>query len=140
MVIVASDSENKPASRTKSILSRLGPGIISACVVIGPGSVLTSTQVGARYGFQLVWVLLIAVVLMMVYMTMGARLGAIAQEPPGEIVTRKAGRWLAIVIGISVFCISSSYQFGNSLGVHSAIKQFVPGLNDGADATKRIVR
>ncbi len=129
---MATDSGKKSAGPSKSIFSRLGPGIISACVVIGPGSVLTSTQIGAEHGFKLVWVLLIAVILMMVYMTMGARLGAIASESPGDIVSRKAGRWLAIVIGISVFCISSSYQFGNSLGVHSAIKQFVPGLSQTA--------
>ncbi len=118
----------------RSILSRIGPGIITACVVIGPGSVMTSTKVGSQYGFQLTWVLLVAVFLMMVYMTMGARLGAVAKQSPGDLVTSKAGRWLTVLIGLSVFSISSSYQFGNSLGVHSAMTNVAPGLIIGAGA------
>lgn len=116
-------SKPEVAKKARTVFIRIGPGIITACVVIGPGSVLTSTTVGAKYGFRLTWVLLIAVFLMMVYMTMGARLGVVANGTPGDIVGRKIGRWLTLLIGISVFCISGSYQFGNSLGVHSAISQ-----------------
>ena len=32
----------------------IGPGLITACVVIGPGSILTSSKVGATFGFRMV--------------------------------------------------------------------------------------
>ncbi|HIN54869.1 MAG TPA: divalent metal cation transporter, partial [Planctomycetes bacterium] len=41
------------------------------------------------------------------------------------MLTRKAGRWLAVVVGISVFFISTAFQFGNNLGVQSAFDVFL---------------
>jgi Mn2+/Fe2+ NRAMP family transporter len=104
----------------------IGPGLITACVVIGPGSILTSSKVGATYGFGIVWVLFVAVTFMMVYMTLGAKLGVVAGDSPGDLLTRLVGRWLAAVIGCGVFFISAAFQFGNNLGVYSAIEVYVP--------------
>ena len=103
-------------------------------MVIGPGSILTSSNIGAAHGYQLVWVLVIAVLLMMVYMTMGARLGMVGDASPADILTRHVGRWLAALIGISVFSISSCYRFGNSLGVYAAFSQFIPDTTTGGRA------
>jgi len=104
---------------------RIGPGLITACVVIGPGSILTSSNVGATAGYSQLWVILLAVLFMMVYMTMGARLGAVAAASPGDLVAARAGRPLALILGLSVFFISASFQFGNNLGVHSAFTSLV---------------
>ncbi len=46
--------QNKPARATPWWKS-IGPGLITACVVFGPGSLLISSNVGAKYGFDLVW-------------------------------------------------------------------------------------
>ena len=103
----------------------IGPGLITACVVIGPGSMLTSSQVGAKDGFDLTWIVVLSVIFMMAFMQMGARLGAVLKESPGTVIARRAGRWLAVVIGISIFFIASAFQFGNNLGVDSAFKSYV---------------
>ena len=103
----------------------IGPGLITACVVIGPGSILTSSKVGARNGFDLTWIVVLSVIFMMAFMQMGARLGAVLKESPGTVIARRAGRWLAVVIGISIFFIASAFQFGNNLGVDSAFKSYV---------------
>ena len=103
---------------------RIGPGIITACVVIGPGSILASSKVGATNGFALSWVVVLAVGFMMVYMMLGARLGVAASQSPATLLTERVGRWLAALIGIGVFFISSAFQFGNNIGVHSAFKEY----------------
>ena len=103
---------------------RVGPGLITACVVIGPGSILSSSKVGAQNGFALGWVVVLAVAFMMIYVTLGARLGVIAKESPATLITERAGRWLAALIGIGVFFISAAFQFGNNIGVHSAFKEY----------------
>ncbi|MFP6701257.1 MAG: divalent metal cation transporter, partial [Planctomycetaceae bacterium] len=79
---------------------RLGPGLITACVVIGPGSITTSTQVGATHGFALTWVVLVAVVFMLTFMQLGARLGAVANQSPAELLRSRFGRPLTVLIGI----------------------------------------
>ena len=103
----------------------VGPGLVTACAVIGPGSILTSSKVGASDGYSKGWVVLVSVILMMVYITLGAKLGVVAQESPGELTSRRGGRWLAVLVGIGVFFISSAFQFGNNLGVHTALAAYI---------------
>ena len=67
--------------------------------------------------------------LMMVYMTLGARLGVIANQSPATLLTDRVGRWLAALIGIGVFFISAAFQFGNNIGVHAAFKEYEAYIN-----------
>ena len=121
-----SESANPPPLKSpRKWYQSIGPGLITACVVIGPGSILTSSKVGARNGFDLTWIVVLSVIFMMAFMQMGARLGAVLKESPGTVIARRAGRWLAVVIGISIFFIASAFQFGNNLGVDSAFKSYV---------------
>ena len=103
----------------------IGPGLITACVVIGPGSIMTSSNVGATKGYSMGWIVVVSVIFMLTFMTMGAKLGVSAADSAGTIITRKVGRWLAVLIGLSVFFISAAFQFGNNLGVHFALIEFI---------------
>jgi manganese transport protein len=102
----------------------LGPGLITACVVIGPGSILTSSKVGAEQGYSMSWVVLASAVFMLTFIQMAARLGVVAKESPGQLLAARAGRWLAVLIGVSIFFVASAFQFGNNLGVHSAFEAY----------------
>lgn len=104
---------------------RIGPGLITACVVIGPGSILTSSKVGAGNGYGMSWVVLLAVLFMMVFVTLGAKIGVMTQQSAGDVIRKRAGNWLAILIGVSIFFVAGSFQFGNNLGARSAMLPFV---------------
>ena len=117
-----SDEKNQSPRRW---YQSLGPGLITACVVIGPGSIMTSSKVGAVNGFSLSWVVVASVLFMLTYTTMAARLGVMAKDSPAKMLTDCAGKWLAILIGISVFFIASAFQFGNNLGVHTAFNAYI---------------
>ena len=71
---------------------RVGPGLITACVVIGPGSILTSSTVGANNGYSMLWVIVVSVLFLMIYMTLGARLGVITGRSP-SIPICSCWRW-----------------------------------------------
>ncbi|MDA1232084.1 MAG: Nramp family divalent metal transporter, partial [Planctomycetota bacterium] len=103
----------------------IGPGLITACVVIGPGSIVTSSKVGAANNFSMLWVVALSVVFMMVYMVLGAKLGAVATDGPGDLIRQKAGKWLSVMVGVCVFFISAAFQSGNNVGVASAFEAFV---------------
>jgi manganese transport protein len=118
-------TSDRPGSPSRAWYRLIGPGLITACVVIGPGSILTSSKVGAANGYSMAWVVVLACAFMLIYMTLGARLGVTANESPADLVTRRAGRWLAVVIGLGVFFISAAFQFGNNLGVASAFEIFI---------------
>ena len=119
------DATTTSATSNRRWYQRLGPGLITACVVIGPGSIMTSSNVGGRYGYGLSWVVVVAVVFMLVYMSLGARLGVSTLQSPGTLIAGKVGRWFAILIGVSVFFISAAFQFGNNLGVHYALATYI---------------
>jgi Mn2+/Fe2+ NRAMP family transporter len=113
---------------------RIGPGMITACVVIGPGSITTSSQVGAKYGYSMLWVVVFAVVMMLTFMTMSARIGAVAGASNGSLIAKHLGRWLAAFLSSCVFFMAAAFQFGNNLGIYAAMAEFessiakVPGL------------
>jgi NRAMP (natural resistance-associated macrophage protein)-like metal ion transporter len=104
---------------------RIGPGLITACVVIGPGSILTSSKVGANDEYAMLWVVAVSVIFMMVYMTLGAKLGAATQDTPCALIRNKAGMWLSVLVGIGVFFISAAFQSGNNIGVAAAFEAFI---------------
>lgn len=105
--------------------TRIGPGLITACVVIGPGSIMTSSKIGASDGYSMLWVVLISVAFMLVYMTLGAKLGVVAANAPCDLIRAKAGNGLAFSVGIGVFFISAAFQSGNNIGVAAAFEAFV---------------
>jgi NRAMP (natural resistance-associated macrophage protein)-like metal ion transporter len=104
---------------------RIGPSLITACVVIGPGSIMTSSSVGARNGYSMLWVVVIAVAFMLAYMTLGAKLGAVADRSPGDLLRQRAGHWLAVLVGASVFFIAAAFQSGNNIGVAAAFEAYI---------------
>lgn len=127
--------KTRTAAASRRWYHRIGPGLITACVVIGPGSILTSSNVGAQNGYGLFWVVLVSVLFMQVYMALGAKLGVVARQSTGTLISTHAGRWLAVLIGLSIFFISAAFQFGNNLGVHSAFQVFLQPESGQAAAT-----
>ncbi|MCA9134215.1 MAG: Nramp family divalent metal transporter, partial [Planctomycetales bacterium] len=103
---------------------RIGPGLITACVVIGPGSIMTSSKVGANDQYAMLWVVVVAVAFMMLFMSLGAKLGAVADQAPCDLIRRKVGRWLAVLVGLSVFFVATAFQSGNNIAVAAAFEAF----------------
>jgi Mn2+/Fe2+ NRAMP family transporter len=95
----------------------IGPALITACVVFGPGSLLISSNVGARHGYELLWLLILTGILMGTYMTTAARIGVVGGATPCTLVARRLGRPVAAVIGINLFLICTAFQFSNNLAV-----------------------
>ena len=104
---------------------RIGPSLVTACVVIGPGSIMTSSKIGANERYDLLWVVLLSALFMLLFMTLGARLGAVADAAPGDLIRRKAGKWLARLLGLSVLFISAAFQSGNNIGVAAALSAYI---------------
>lgn len=114
--------EGKP----KGWLRRIGPGFVTAAVVLGPGSILSVSQVGASFGYSLIWLLVCAAVFMIAYSTMSARFGCVSGKSLLETVAERWGRWLAVVLGVSAWLVTSGFQVGNNLGVLTGMEGLIP--------------
>jgi len=132
----ASSPEVTNGTGLHRFLRALGPAIIVASVVLGPGSILASSKVGAAYGFDMVWVLILAAGLMMGMTALGARLGVVLDGTLCDELTRRIGRPFAALIGLTVFLVCACFQFSNNLGVLAALE---PWLTEGATASDSLL-
>ena len=106
----------------------IGPALITACVVFGPGSLLVSANVGATHRFELLWLLVLTGILMGTYMSMAARIGVAGGATPCTLIARHLSRTAAVVIGFNLFLICATFQFGNNLAVAAAAGALIPGI------------
>lgn len=106
-----------------SFLRYLGPGIITAALVFGPGSLTIASKLGASYQFQLLWVVLLATFFMAVFTIMATKIGVSTRTSLIKIIDRKYGRKMSLFAGIGVFLVTASFQSGNSIGAGLAFAE-----------------
>jgi manganese transport protein len=107
----------------KKLLQAFGPGIITAALVFGPSKITIASKLGAEYGFDLLWVAVIAIAFMMVFTAMAARIGIATNQSILATMQQKWSRAAAIAIGFGVFLVTASFQAGNSIGIGIALAE-----------------
>jgi Mn2+/Fe2+ NRAMP family transporter len=115
-----------------SVFRSMGPAIIVASVVLGPGSILTNSKVGWQFGYDMVWVLACTAVLMIGMTALSARLGVSLDGTLCDELARRAGRPVALLAGVTLFLVVACFQFGNNLGILYSLE---PLLDDSALGT-----
>ena len=106
-----------------SFLRYLGPGIITAALVFGPGSLTIASKLGASYQYRLLWVVLLATFFMAVFTIMATKIGVSSRVSLIKIIDRKYGRKMSLFAGIGVFLVTASFQSGNSIGAGLAFAE-----------------
>ncbi|HLR33112.1 MAG TPA: Nramp family divalent metal transporter, partial [Fodinibius sp.] len=107
----------------KNWLAYLGPGIITAALVFGPGSLTITSKLGAIYEFDLLWVIVIATILMMAFTGMGARIGIATDRSLLQTFKKRWGKRASLFAGIGIFLVTVSFQAGNSVGAGLAFAE-----------------
>jgi manganese transport protein len=69
----------------------LGPAMVAAVAYVDPGNVATNTSAGSRYGYLLLWVLVLATVVAGVMQYLSAALGAATGQSLPELVGQRLG-------------------------------------------------
>ncbi|MDD4891459.1 MAG: Nramp family divalent metal transporter [Phycisphaerae bacterium] len=100
-----------------SWLTRIGPGFVVCAVVLGPGSLTAATRMGAKFGYAMLWIPLMAGVAMAYFTTVFMRYGIESNQSFLTQVRRSWGRWYAGLCGFAMFFVCASFQFGNNVGV-----------------------
>ncbi|PAY20803.1 manganese transporter [Rhodopirellula sp. SM50] len=106
----------------KRILHAVGPAIIVAAVVLGPGSILTSSKVGASLGLLGLPVVFAASVLMIAMVALSARLGAVYENSPCDELASRLGRPVAVVIGVTLFTLVAFFQSSNNIALIGGVE------------------
>ncbi len=101
----------------------LGPGIITAALVFGPSKMTLTSKLGASYGYETLWLVVVAIFFMLIFTQMGARIGLSSDQSLLSLIRQKWGKVAGIVIGFGVFLVTTSFQAGNSIGVGIAVAE-----------------
>ncbi|MEJ5962066.1 Nramp family divalent metal transporter [Pedobacter immunditicola] len=107
----------------KKFMLSLGPGIITAALVFGPSKMTITSKLGADYGYSLLWIVALAIFFMIIFTSIGARIGVATKKSLLNTIRDKWGNKVAIAIGLGVFFVTTSFQAGNSVGVGLAVAE-----------------
>ena len=59
----------------RGLLPFIGPAVVASIAYMDPGNFATNIQAGARHGYMLLWVVVLANVIAMLFQALSARLG-----------------------------------------------------------------
>ena len=114
---------NRFAARALLLLAVVGPGLIAANAGNDAGGIATYASVGARYGYDLIWMMVVITVSLIVVQEMAARMGAVTGKGLAELIREQYGvRWSAlatasVLVANLGICISEFVGIGAALGL-----------------------
>jgi NRAMP (natural resistance-associated macrophage protein)-like metal ion transporter len=110
-------------SRLLAFAGLLGPGLIAANAGNDAGGIATYSQVGAKYGYGLLWMMVVITVSLAIVQSLAARMGTVTGKGLAELIRERYGiRWsafatLAVLIANAGICISDFVGIGAAIGL-----------------------
>jgi NRAMP (natural resistance-associated macrophage protein)-like metal ion transporter len=98
-------------------LAVLGPGFITANVDNDAGGILTYSQAGAQYGYNLLWTMLPITIALIVVQEMCARMGVVTGKGLSDLIREEFGLRMTFVIMLLLVIVN----FGNVIAEFSGI-------------------
>jgi Mn2+/Fe2+ NRAMP family transporter len=118
-------------TRLLAFLAVLGPGFITANVDNDPGGILTYSQAGAQFGYQLLWTLIPITVALIVVQEMAARMGAITGKGLSDLIREEFGLratfFTMLVLGMADFfnIVAEFAGLASGMGIFGVRKYLV---------------
>jgi NRAMP (natural resistance-associated macrophage protein)-like metal ion transporter len=116
-----------------AFLAVLGPGLIAANAGNDAGGIATYSSVGAKYGYDLLWMMVVITVSLVVVQEMAARMGVVTGKGLADLIREQYGiRWSMFATASVLFanlgiCISEFVGIGAALGLaHVPVQVSVP--------------
>jgi Mn2+/Fe2+ NRAMP family transporter len=110
-------------SRVLVFLGLLGPGLIAANAGNDAGGIATYSEVGAKYGYSLLWAMVLITVSLALVQRAAARMGTVTGKGLAELIRERYSiRWsafatLAVLVANFGICISDFVGIGAALGL-----------------------
>ena len=113
------------------MLKKLGPGVLVAAAFVGPGTLTMCTLAGVRFGYTLIWALVVSVLATIILQGMAGRIGVVTQKGLVDVVKDQLKTpWfrnlvVAIVLG-AILVGNAAYEGGNIGGATLGLEQLLP--------------
>src|SRR5215469_14835335 len=84
----------------RGYLAFAGPAVVASIAYIDPGNFATNIQAGARYGYSLLWVVVLANLIAMLFQALSAKLGIVTGQNLAELCRDRFPRPVVIAMWI----------------------------------------
>ncbi|MBE7195991.1 MAG: Nramp family divalent metal transporter [Gordonia polyisoprenivorans] len=97
-------------------LAMFGPAFVAAIAYVDPGNFSTNFSAGARYGYGLLWVVVLASVMAMPMQFMSAKIGIVTGKSLPEICREECPRAVSVFLWIQAELIAVATDLAEFLG------------------------
>jgi manganese transport protein len=102
--------------RMRATLTMLGPAFVASIAYVDPGNFATNVQGGARYGYLLLWVVLVANLMAMLIQYLSAKLGIVSDQNLPEAIRAHYPRALSWGMWVQAEVMAMSTDIAEFLG------------------------
>lgn len=102
--------------RTRGAMALLGPAFVAAVAYIDPGNFATNFSAGARYGYLLVWVIVVANAMAMLVQYLSAKVGVVTGKDLPELCREHFPKPVSIGLWIQAELIAMATDLAEFVG------------------------
>lgn len=113
---------NATAAAKKGLLPLLGPAFVAAVAYVDPGNVAANITAGARYGYLLVWVLVLANLMAVIIQYQSAKLGLVTGKSLPEILGERLPKGKRIAYWIQAEIVAAATDLAEIVGGAIALR------------------
>jgi NRAMP (natural resistance-associated macrophage protein)-like metal ion transporter len=111
-------------TRILLFLAVLGPGFITANVDNDPNGILTYSQAGAQYGYELLWTMIPITISLYVVQEMCARMGAVTGKGLSDLIREEFGLRITVIVMFLLVLVNFGNVIGEFAGIASSLELF----------------
>jgi manganese transport protein len=100
----------------RGMLPFIGPAVVASIAYMDPGNFATNIQAGARHGYMLLWVVLLANLIAMLFQALSARLGIVTGHSLATLCRLYFPRPLVIVMWLASEVAAMATDLAESIG------------------------
>ena len=130
--ILDSANEVLEGRSKKNFLARLlpflGPAFIASIAYMDPGNYATNIQGGAKFGYELLWVIVASNLMAMLIQTMAAKLGIASGRNLAETMRDRYPRWAGFTMWIVMELVAMATDLAEFLGAALGVYLLFPSL------------
>ncbi len=102
--------------RLRATLAMLGPAFVAAVAYVDPGNFATNITAGAKYGYLLLWVVLLANLMAMLVQYLSAKLGVVTERNLPELCRERFPRGVSWGLWVQAELMAMSTDIAEFIG------------------------
>jgi NRAMP (natural resistance-associated macrophage protein)-like metal ion transporter len=111
-------------TRTLLILAVVGPGFITANVDNDAGGIVTYSQAGAQFQYQLLWSIIPITIALIVIQEMCARMGAVTGKGLSDLIREEYGFRATFLVMVMLVAVNFTNVITEFIGIANSVDLF----------------